>query len=92
MTLPHAPQMPSAPDDFGREAQIIQRLRDSLPADAQAGFLRDLERLLTLAAEPRCAESQADGVPCATLETDCEHCGRALGWLMRLRAEIAKGG
>jgi len=81
---------PSQPADFGREAQIIQRLRDSLPKDEQAGFLRDLEHLLTLAAEPRCAEAQADGVPCATLETDCEHCGRALAWLTRLRAEIAK--
>lgn len=81
---------PSQPADFGREAQIVQRLRDSLPADAHATFFRDLEELLTLAAEPRCAEFQADGVPCATLETDCEHCGRALGWLTRLRAEIAK--
>ena len=81
---------PSVPADFGREAQIIQRLRESLPKDEQTAFLRDLEHLLTLAAEPRCAESQADGVPCATLETDCEHCGRALGWLTRLRAEIAK--
>jgi hypothetical protein len=26
----------------------------------------------------RCAEAQADGVPCAGLGTDCEFCGRAL--------------
>ena len=90
MTRPHAEGMPSTSSDFSREAEIIQRLREALPADAQEGFLRDLEYLLTLAAEPRCAESQADGVPCATLETDCEHCGRALGWLRRLRAEVAK--
>jgi hypothetical protein len=25
----------------------------------------------------RCAESQADGVPCAEIGTDCEICGRA---------------
>jgi hypothetical protein len=29
-------------------------------------------------------------VPCATAESDCEDCGRALAWLARLRAEIAK--
>jgi hypothetical protein len=25
----------------------------------------------------RCAEAQADGVPCAEIGTDCEICGRA---------------
>jgi len=80
----------SHPADFAREALLVQRLRDALPADAQALFFTEFEELLTLAAEPRCAESQADGVPCGTLDTDCERCGRALGWLSRLRAELTK--
>lgn len=82
--------MTTTADDFAREALVIQRLRDTLPADAQAMFFKEFEELLTLAAEPRCAEAQADGVPCGTLDTDCERCGRALGWLSRLRAEIAR--
>jgi len=81
---------PSQSADFLREALLVQRLRDALPADAQAMFFKEFEELLTLAAEPRCAESQADGVPCGTSDADCETCGRALGWLSRLRAEIAK--
>jgi len=90
VTTPHAEQDPSTADDFLREALLVQRLRDALPADAQTMFFTEFEELLTLAAEPRCAESQADGVPCGTSDADCETCRRALGWLARLRAEIAK--
>jgi hypothetical protein len=28
---------------------------------------------------PSCAEAQADGVPCETVEGTCEECGRAPG-------------
>jgi len=81
---------PSTATDFAREALLVQRLRDELAPEAQQRFFREFEQLLTLAAEPRCAESQADGVPCGTAQADCEDCGRALAWLARLRAEIAK--
>jgi hypothetical protein len=27
--------------------------------------------------DPRCAESQADGVPCMTLDVACAECGRS---------------
>jgi hypothetical protein len=90
MTLPLGQPAPSTATDFAREALLVQRLRDELPPEAQKRFFREFEQLLTLAAEPRCAESQADGVPCGTAEADCEDCGRALAWLARLRAEIAK--
>jgi hypothetical protein len=81
---------PSTSADFAREALLVQRLRDELPPGAQVRFFREFEQLLTPAAEPRCAEAQADGVRCGTLDTDCERCGRALGWLSRLRAEVAR--
>lgn len=90
MTMPRGQPSPSRAEDFAREALLIQRLRDELPPEAQARFFREFEQLLTLAAEPRCAESQADGVPCGTVEAECEECGRALAWLSRMRAEIAK--
>jgi hypothetical protein len=90
VTAPLGQPDPSSADDFAREALLIQRLRAELPQSAQERFFREFERLLTLAAEPRCAESQADGVPCGTAQADCEDCGRALAWLARLRAEIAK--
>jgi hypothetical protein len=81
---------PSTEEDFAREALLIRRLRDELPPDRQARFFREFEQLLALAAEPRCAEAQADGVPCGTAQNECEECGRALAWLARLRSEIAK--
>ncbi len=89
MTTPIGQPDPSTPGDFAREALLIERLRADLPPEVQARFFHEFDRLLTLAAEPRCAESQADGVPCATNELECEECGRALAWLSRLRAEIA---
>ena len=90
MTQPPGLPDPSTPDDFAREALVIQRLRDTLPADVQARFFKEFEEMLTLAAEPRCAEAQADGAPCVAASSDCEDCGRALAWLSRLRAEIAR--
>jgi hypothetical protein len=33
-----------------------------------------IDPLVVLAGEPRCAEAQADGVPCAVLGPSCESC------------------
>ena len=90
MTMPLGQPDPSKAEDFAREALLIQRLRDALPPDTRAGFFREFDQLLCIAADPRCAEAQADGVPCGSAQNDCEDCGRALAWLARLRAEIAK--
>jgi hypothetical protein len=88
--MPESSLPVSHPEDFGREALLIQRLRDALPADTRATFFREFDQLLCIAADPRCAEAQADGVPCGTADANCEDCGRAIAWLARLRAEIAK--
>ena len=88
--MPESRQPASNAEDFAREALLVQRLRDALPPETRAGFFREFDELLTIAAEPRCAESQADGVPCGSADANCEDCGRAIAWLARLRAEIAK--
>lgn len=90
MTAPEARLSAPKSEDFAREALLIRRLRDALPADTRAGFFREFDELLCIAADPRCAEAQADGVPCGTADSNCEDCGRAIAWLARLRAEIAK--
>lgn len=76
--------------DFARERLLLSRLREVLPAEAQTIVWRRFDELLALMEEPRCAEAQADGVPCPDAEGCCEHCGRALVWVRRLREEIAR--
>jgi hypothetical protein len=75
---------------YRREERLIRDLRAALPAEAQTMFFRELDALLALLAEPRCAECQADGVPCPHVGVSCEQCGRALGWIRDLRDAIAR--
>lgn len=75
---------------FQREARLVYDLRAALPIEAQTIFFRQLDELLVLLAEPRCAECQADGVPCPHVGASCEECGRALEWIGNLRKAIAR--
>ncbi len=75
---------------FGREARLVNDLRSALPIEARTMFFRELDELLALLAEPRCAECQADGVPCPHVGVSCEQCGRALEWIRDLRQAIAR--
>ncbi len=72
------------------EARLVRDLRSALPAEAQAMFFRQLDDLLALLEEPRCAECQADGVPCPHLGQACDDCGRAAAWVRDLREAIAR--
>ena len=47
--------------------------------------------LLKFAADPRCAESQGDGVPCTSTNLDCDSCRRVTDLidLLRRRASAA---
>lgn len=75
---------------FQREVRLVQDLKAALPIEAQTIFFRQLDELLGLLAEPKCAECQADGVPCPHVGVSCEECGRALGWVRNLREAIAR--
>ena len=44
-----------------------------------------LAQLMKVASEPRCAESQADGVPCATAHGSCENCARFTEFVASIR-------
>jgi hypothetical protein len=72
------------------ERRLVGDVRAALPVEAQTIFFRELDDLLALLEEPRCAEAQADGVPCPRVEVGCEECGRALGWVRDLRNAIAR--
>ncbi len=75
---------------LGDEARLVHDLREALPIEAQAVFFRQFDDLLALLAEPRCAECQADGVPCPHLGTACDECARAAAWVRDLREAIAR--
>ena len=75
---------------LAREAQLVRDLRAALPVEAQTMFFRQFDELLALLAEPRCAECQADGVPCPHVDVSCEECGRSLTWMRDLRDAIAR--
>lgn len=72
------------------EQRLVQNLRAALPVEAQTIFFRQFDELLGLLAEPRCADCQADGVPCPHVSVSCEECGRALTWVRDLRNAIAR--
>jgi len=82
------------PERIGRalvaEERLVRDLREALPVEAQTIFFRQFDELLALLAEPRCAECQADGVPCPHLGVSCEQCGSALAWVRDLREAIAR--
>jgi len=56
------------------ERRIISALRDIPESPLRQLAYEVVQRLLEFVAEPRCAEMQADGVPCDRPEADCEQC------------------
>lgn len=69
------------PEEWG----VICRLRDIPAGKLRRQLLRLLKELLTFAAEPRCSEMQADGVPCASASSSCDECQRIVACLAHLR-------
>lgn len=83
---------PSTPAgrELEAEQRLVQNLRAALPVEAQTIFFRQFDELLLLLAEPRCADCQADGVPCPHVSVSCDECGRAVTWVRDLRNAIAR--
>lgn len=71
----------------GSEERLLSVAR-SLPPEA---LHRLVDELCTLVESPRCAESQADGVPCGSAHTSCERCDRFREFLARLRSDVDAG-
>jgi hypothetical protein len=84
------PALAAGSSAFQREVRLVGNLRAALPIEAQTMFFRQLEELLALIAEPRCAECQADGVPCPHVGVSCDECNRAVQWVHNLREAIAR--
>jgi hypothetical protein len=56
------------------ETRIVQGLRGIADSSLRYRFEELLVRLTDYVRDPRCAEIQADGVPCPTPDRDCHFC------------------
>lgn len=70
------------------ERRIVSALRDIPAGPAKDLSYEVVQRLLEFVAEPRCAEMQADGVPCDRAEADCEQCTTLREILEGLRGSL----
>jgi hypothetical protein len=68
------------------EWHLVRSLRELPESTLKARLQGIVNDLCNFVAEPRCTQTQADGVPCASASADCESCQRVTGVL----AEIAR--
>jgi len=71
-----------------RELSLIWALRDLPEGRLRADLLALLDEFLSFAQDLRCAQMQADGVPCPSAHTACDECQRVLARLDRIRAAV----
>ena len=72
------------------EWKLVAGLRD-IPSSPLRDLMQEMMvALVDYVREPRCAEIQADGVPCETPAADCEQCLRVKELLFTLRRGIPK--
>lgn len=71
------------------EWRLIAGLREVPSSDLKDKVLRLFAAVVEFASEPRCAEAQADGVPCDAPNTSCEQCLHVDGMLDALRQRTA---
>jgi tRNA U54 and U55 pseudouridine synthase Pus10 len=56
------------------EQDLIRGLRDIADSPLKGRILAVIDELVRLGREPRCADAQADGVPCGCAQSQCETC------------------
>jgi len=72
----------------GEEWRLIEALREIPAGEARDELLDLVEDLFDRVREPRCAESQGDGVPCATVDMACEDCRHTASVLAALHRRL----
>ena len=71
------------------ERRIISAMRDLPPSPLKELLGQVMAGLVEFVREPRCAEMQADGVPCAVPDADCEQCRKLKQVLETLRDQFS---
>jgi len=73
------------------EWRLIAGLRDIPPSPLRDLMHSMMAELLEYVREPKCAEIQADGVPCETPTADCDQCLKVKQLLLSLRQRVTAG-
>jgi hypothetical protein len=72
------------------EWRLVAGLRD-IPESPLRDLMKEMMfALVDYVREPKCAEIQADGVPCETPEADCEQCTKVKDLLFTLKRGMAR--
>jgi hypothetical protein len=72
----------------GEEWTLVCGLRDIPDGEARSELVGLLQDLVEFARDPRCPESQADGVPCLSVDLACEECQRVARVLAALHRRL----
>jgi len=74
------------------EWDLISGLREIPPSPLRDLMKEMMTALVEYVREPKCAEMQADGVPCTSPAADCEQCQKVHQLLMTLRHGMTQAG
>ncbi len=70
------------------EQKLLLALREIPPSRLRDLMTTLVSELADFVAEPRCAEMQADGVPCPTTDVSCDECRKLTSVLEGLRGRM----
>jgi hypothetical protein len=70
------------------EQLLVCELREVPPSRLRNELVSLLDELLAFARDPRCPDSQADGVPCASARLACDECERVMTCLRLMRTLV----
>lgn len=71
------------------EWKLVSALRNVPESPLKARIDALLAELMRFAADPKCTESQGDGVPCTNTNMDCDSCKRVTDLIDVLRRRIS---
>lgn len=71
------------------EWKLVSALRGIPPSPLKERLDDLFAELLKFAADPKCSESQADGVPCTNTNMDCDSCRKVTDLIDLLRRRVS---
>jgi hypothetical protein len=72
-----------------KEWKLVSALRNVPESPLKVQIDALLAELMQFAADPKCYESQGDGVPCTNTNMDCDSCKRVTDLIDALRRRVS---